>query len=443
MTWRVHHIIIRSSIFFCALILVVGCTHFFKPTNMAYAIPDPQAVLACFNSSGGACGTTCGESSPQPSTVTWRQLAESSTNLQESITAATQLNASAAPSGSRNSNIKSGLNAITATANMLDKIREGDDTLQSTDFLTAQKSILEAAAIDAFDDVAIKTTEMARDPDAIDAAIVAPRAKFISTYLKSYFRHGNVVQLTLDTSSLKAKILEQLEKEFGQKLSESEIKKIADSLTSRLQSESFGTVSDAAFVARGGKKYAFQEIDIKVAPGNANALSASKISGTSVVADITRVVVEALMDAKHQLPTATGATGSDPKFDLGLVQNGIPCKDQASITPTCSRFVTADQFNRVESISSELDGLTLALVGTELRGVSWFSLNNEYLATFLETLTAATVRKESEKVAWCMESCTNHRNVCAGSGPVTEESLAPSSLSHIPTRRVNLKIEGK
>ena len=44
-------------------------------------------------------------------------------------------------------------------------------------------------------------------------------------------------------------------------------------------------------------------------------------------------------------------------------------------------------------------------VGPAIRGAGWVGLNNEALARIIETIVAVTVRKVTEKAAWCWYAC--------------------------------------
>ena len=63
------------------------------------------------------------------------------------------------------------------------------------------------------------------------------------------------------------------------------------------------------FVTRGGKKWAFPDVDFTFTPFSENAFTVSKIDLTAVAADVTRVSVEALGDSIAQLPGTKESTG--------------------------------------------------------------------------------------------------------------------------------------
>ena len=71
-----------------------------------------------------------------------------------------------------------------------------------------------------------------------------------------------------------------------------------------------------------------------------------------------------------------------------------------AVVSTCraeGRFAFDTEFESVENWAGTIEGTTSAGVGRLIRGVSWFSLNNEALAGLIETAIGVTLRKAAER----------------------------------------------
>lgn len=288
--------------------------------------------------------------------------------------------------------------AIADAAEILAFVTEANDraAIDEDEISEARLTILNAVAYDAFDELAEVTVARANSDS------VARTSQYISHYLRAYFRSGRFAKVQVDPTKVKEKIFSELSVQLAGKLSNDQIQTLADKLTQKISPQDFGVVNDESFVARGGKVYQFKEITLGVTPGAEKPITVTKIDGVQVVGEVTRVVFEAMFDARHGLPGVANATGVKAK--LGLIENRACTDEELKADPKLCGL-DEEKFERVESIASQVDGATLALTGSYLRGVSWFSLNNEYLATFLETAVAVSARKSAEKVAWCYYRC--------------------------------------
>ena len=92
------------------------------------------------------------------------------------------------------------------------------------------------------------------------------------------------------------------------------------------------------------------------------------------------------------MSTATGTS-------IDAAHNGLKVHDPAKSK------VSADDFAEVNRISNQAEAAVSSIITPAIRGAGWGSLNNEALAKLIETLVSVTVRKVTEKAAWCWYAC--------------------------------------
>lgn len=379
--------------------------------KLVYRLPvsKQEVVLACMRQQGGACPSAAelGRSLQSSEVEYWDALAATA-----SRSAAAEGRSALGAASERSALAR---DAVAASAKLVSRVTKPDSKLPLDEktLRHTRRAILEASVVDAFDELSV-TASAGSDPNALASARaggerdLATTAQFISQYLKAYFRNGKFSKLTLDPDALKEKIKAEITEQLKGTTKAEDIEKLAAKLTAKLQTKEFGTVSDTAFVARGGKSYQFKEVGVTFTPEGDKALSITKIDSVGVVADLTRVVIEAMFDSRDRLPAVANATGVvfpstlDPK-PIALIENN-PCAE-GDANPDCARMLSADRFAKVEGIAAQVDGITLGLVGGIVRGGSVFALNNEHLAAFIENAIATSARKTTEKIAWCVSTC--------------------------------------
>lgn len=231
--------------------------------------------------------------------------------------------------------------------------------------------------------------------------------EFIVAYTKAYFRNGRFFKAELDLSTLKAQIKASLKERFSLQDSD-ELDDLVDKLFEEFKKGQgvdagvagsefvFSNLGDVGFVTRAGAKYQFPAIEAKLDPTANNPLTVTKLEPVAIGNDLIRVLFEAIFDAHFQLPCVSNATGKN----LALLVN-----DPEKATSPDSRFLSAEDFQSVESWTNRVESATSALVGRLVRGGGWIALNNEALAQLVETIVGVVVRKVTEKVAWCAYSC--------------------------------------
>jgi hypothetical protein len=124
-------------------------------------------------------------------------------------------------------------------------------------------------------------------------------AAYLDVYMKAYFRN-EFGSLGVQFSDLYTRYPEL--KKFQDKL---------DPILKEAQKDlSYGKVSSGAFVGRTGRQLQFPPLEITIDPTKHTAVTVSKIDYAEVGADLVRVVVEALFDARDRLPAVQNATGA-------------------------------------------------------------------------------------------------------------------------------------
>lgn len=397
---------VRTILITVSVLLASGCGLFKSPGQFGYQLPDPGDLADCFQQRGGVC--------PAPlapvavSGVDINERLERLASQAEDLANATQVELDreartspgmvhvASARAASDVRVASAASAIASSVRMVQRVsaQGRNETIRIKDLDAANRNVLSAIALDSFG-------EIASSPDTASLA-VAPLDQWIAAYLRAYFRNGKFAEAIFDTSELRSQLHEELTEQLSPVSSPQQIDALTDKIIGRIVPSDVGRIEDASFVARGGKAYQFGGITLTVTPKGERPLSLTKVNGPEVVADLTRVVFEAVFDYIHGLPAVPNATGVTS--GLGLEEHDA-CGAGNSACSSSSPMLSEAEFDRVEEISSQIDGATLALVGSSLRGVSWFSLNNEYLGTFLETVVAVTARKNAEKVVWCSYTC--------------------------------------
>jgi len=225
---------------------------------------------------------------------------------------------------------------------------------------------------------------------------------YIAAYTEAYFRDGKFFAVTLDETAMKEFIRAKLIASFPEVGSSPQLNQLVNDLIGDVPSEGsqyrlVGKVSETSFKTRGGTDYKFPAITATLKPGTKEFVTISKVDFVAVGADLIRVVFEAVGDALAGVPGVTEATGCKIKKDPDDPDVSLPVFEPENR----QTLLTTDDFAMVNDYSNRIEGITSAVIGRVIRGVSWFSLNNESLAVLIETAVGVMAKKASEKVLWC------------------------------------------
>lgn len=225
------------------------------------------------------------------------------------------------------------------------------------------------------------------------SAETARRSAYLKSYFEAYFRQGKFFKATLKTSELRDKLVAK-SKEMLPGLSEKEYETLASRLFSSFGADSesqyvFGAIQDDGFVTRGGQAVRFPAVELSVTLGDPRP-TITEVDYVAVGADLIRVLLHAVFDAQMRLPAVSNATGA-------ALGGGLEVND--------GTVVDEMEFERIEMLAGQIEGVVAAGTGRLLRGASFFSLNNEALASAIETAVGVALRKQAEKAVWCWYAC--------------------------------------
>ncbi len=233
---------------------------------------------------------------------------------------------------------------------------------------------------------------------------------YLASYFAAYFRHGQFFRAKINTSELDKQLLGRLQA-LAPGLAD--YKGLLGSLSPQLQVTDegafvLGKVQDSGFVSRGGQSFAMPVLETSLTLGTSE-FTRPELDYIAVGRDLIRVLLHAVFDAEMRLPAVSTATGAkDPcnppsKISVAPPPPAAPACPLEVNDPTTN--VDDEEFGRIETAAATWEGVTSAGVGRLIRGASFFSLNNEALATAIETAVGMAVRKPIEKVYWCWYAC--------------------------------------
>jgi hypothetical protein len=257
-------------------------------------------------------------------------------------------------------------------------------------------------------------------------------AAYIATYMAAYFRHGKFFEAKLDASAYKTQLIGKLTSGAGG-FSAKDAQSIADQLFDELGLKdgtiTIGSISTDGFTSRGGQALVFPELQVTVSvPGG--KVERPQMNYTLVGDDILRVLLNAIFDAWLGVPATSGATGATVKVDDGsgnAVDVGLVsfAPEEFSTAQHQHNIVTADEFASIDARASQVDAASASAIGRVVRGGGFISLNNEALASMIETVVGVTLRKGTEKVLWCWYACAAQSNVNNEQARADYHPLAP------------------
>ena len=255
--------------------------------------------------------------------------------------------------------------------------------------------------------------------DDIETVREKSRRKYIAHYMRAYFRQGHFFKATISSNELKSKVVEQIRSEMPG-LEDSDYNDLAGKLFGQLGFGEdgnllFGKIDSTGFVTRGGQAYQFPGIEASLSLGNSK-INTTKVDYVVVGTDLIRVLLHAVYDASHGLPALSNSTGANWPEGLEDYKLSVHDPENPDSLPT---WVDVQEFDLIETRSAQVEGVTSAAVGRLIRGISVISLNNEAIATAIETAVGVALRKQTERLLWCFYSCGLNEPPSNGLGDVT------------------------
>lgn len=247
------------------------------------------------------------------------------------------------------------------------------------------------------------TVAAANSQDRADIEKVASFADLVAGYMKAYFRGGEFASITVNgarfRSALKNSLQLTKDEEVDQILNAFFPKLFPPDQTGKIPDSDinvFGSIGSVGFVSRGGQSFQFPALQATIDISAARPLKLPKLEYSAVATDLISIIAEASGDEMFGVPAVSNATG----VGLGYIKyEQGKMKDAASVTP--ERFAT------IESISHGVEAGTVTIVGKVVRGAGFVALNNEAIASAIETFFGAATKKISEKVSWCTMASLN------------------------------------
>jgi hypothetical protein len=146
------------------------------------------------------------------------------------------------------------------------------------------------------------------------------------------------------------------------------------------------------FTNRAGENFKWPTVEVRINPSAEKVVSWGDIDLKAIGAQLLRVFLEAVFDAQLGVPGAPSATGVGLPAEYRLPTFEPVDANQAG--------VTLAEFNSLNDWSGRAEGIAGSGIGQLIRGIGWISLNNEALASLIETAVGVTVRKLVEAALW-------------------------------------------
>jgi len=249
---------------------------------------------------------------------------------------------------------------------------------------------------------ALSTRGEGSSPLSDEVRLLARKAEFAGGYLKAYFRNGKFWKIELSGEKWKEKLEAELRRRFPL-YSDEDIQALLAhfELLSREWKFVFGGIGSDGFVTRGGAIHQFPAVEVKVDDLFGDAPSLPEVDFLQVGSDLVRVYMEAILDARLGVPAVSNATGASCEL---FGSEALPVHEPGEVG---GKGVTEAEFGLVNNWANATESVSATLFGRVVRGIGPFGLNNEALAKLLETLLGVTLRKATERLAWCYYDCVH------------------------------------
>jgi hypothetical protein len=253
---------------------------------------------------------------------------------------------------------------------------------------------------------ALQKMSIAENKSNMDAlGSLVEELSYIKEYFKAYFRQGKFVQGKVKVSELYNKLKGKIKSEASF-LTDDQVTELSSGLFKKLTGKEYasacssgsnceiafaGKLESTQFVTRSGVEYGFPHITVSVDPLTEKKIAVTEIDWNKVGAEVAKVYMEAVGDKLIELP-------ADPRSTACKI-NSILCYSEQN------GGISSDEFASVSEHSDKMDTLVSNAVGKAIRGAGWTSLNNEAIASIIESAVGTAAKKVAEKVAYCTHSC--------------------------------------
>jgi hypothetical protein len=250
-------------------------------------------------------------------------------------------------------------------------------------------------------------------------------------YFLAYFKKGGLqaVEQTISDKAEREKGLEKAAELLQRKPDDPVFLKAANLLMSELNKASRKAERKASgFIGRDGTQYGF--------PGTSEQDGRVSIDHNQVSADGIRLLLEAFRDTFAPLPVLVNSTaaqqgglaqyaiafdnqgqliretdadgqllpGWEEKYQIGA-DGGVQLIwhfDRHDAANSATITINEDKFQKIEAHARKAEAQVAGSIGKAIRGGSWGALNNEAIATLLETAVGVVARHTAERGEWCL-----------------------------------------
>jgi hypothetical protein len=215
----------------------------------------------------------------------------------------------------------------------------------------------------------------------------------ISAYMIAYFRNGRIFSVDLDQQQLRDDLLSEFEAIIEDQAINDEIATsfnkffegfVENACHGETKQECLilGGIGEETFVTRAGKSYSFPGISATISPSADKKISTDMFDEDAVIDHLVRVLGEAVGDSRSDVPGAVNST---------------LCK---IIPARCPEEADLKRLQNVDNAGDRAEAAARYVASMAVRGGWLFALNNEALATSIETALSVAARKTTEAAVW-------------------------------------------
>ncbi|CDF83935.1 hypothetical membrane protein [Pseudomonas knackmussii B13] len=240
-------------------------------------------------------------------------------------------------------------------------------------------------------------TQHEETPELLGMVAIFNTANFISTYFDEYFRGGQWLQVSVDQPAFEDAVVKRVNEQLKTPLSADQQQALKDTLKAHCNQTAglcsgLPTLGQSGFVSIFGQNLQFAGVNLVFGDEKSAKFWKPTLSSPSVGVlgpQLAQVMVEAVFDANGQHPP--GLAGKSTACVKGLFDE----RDQPGqcITTPGKDWSTLDiRGNRTQAVVTTGTGVLI-------RGGYIASLNNETVASIIETFAGASARKAVQQIA--------------------------------------------
>lgn len=249
--------------------------------------------------------------------------------------------------------------------------------------------------------LASQGAEHKETPQLIALVAIFNAADFLATYFDEYLRGGQFVQVSLNQQSLENDMIQQFDSKLKVPLTDDakvQLRQTVNQICAKAQGHctALSTLGSDGFTSLFGQSVQFAGVSVAFNGTTPNAPWRPSVSAPSVGVfgpQMVQVLIEASFDANGPHPPGLSTSTACTK---GLFQaeddpHEAQCVDTGKI---------GADWSRINTVGNAIQALITTGVGAVIRGGNVAALNNETIATVVETLAGVATRKAVQQVMW-------------------------------------------